>query len=168
MYHVVPAGVFQSAALAPAHQANDFSFWRNIQREFSRSSSATPRTTATASTRSTTSPRSRRTPRSSGLGWLVTSGSRRSRSCSEPLTLWVELLAVAVMEGPVFDTLYGVAVNEEGAAVSTDADKPTVEIPFTSAAREPLEDEPLSPIARACIELAWRRRRELVGSLGRA
>ena len=35
MYHVVPAGVFQPAALAPAHQANDFSFWRNIQREFS-------------------------------------------------------------------------------------------------------------------------------------
>lgn len=34
-YHVVPAGVFQPAALAPAHQANDFSFWRNIQRESS-------------------------------------------------------------------------------------------------------------------------------------
>jgi hypothetical protein len=35
MYHVAPAGVFQPAALAPAHQANDFSLWRNVQREFS-------------------------------------------------------------------------------------------------------------------------------------
>jgi hypothetical protein len=35
MYHVVPAGVFQPAALAPAHQANDFSLWRNVQRKFS-------------------------------------------------------------------------------------------------------------------------------------
>lgn len=35
MYHVIPAGVFQPAALAPAHQNNDFSLWRNIQREFS-------------------------------------------------------------------------------------------------------------------------------------
>jgi hypothetical protein len=35
MYHVVPAGVFQPSSLAPAHQANDFSLWRNIQREFS-------------------------------------------------------------------------------------------------------------------------------------
>ncbi|MQA64160.1 MAG: helix-turn-helix domain-containing protein [Actinophytocola sp.] len=35
MYHVAPAGVFQPAALAPIHQANDFSVWRNIQREYS-------------------------------------------------------------------------------------------------------------------------------------
>jgi hypothetical protein len=35
MYHVIPAGVFQPAALAPAHQNNDFSLWRNIQREYS-------------------------------------------------------------------------------------------------------------------------------------
>jgi hypothetical protein len=35
MYHVAPAGVFQPAALAPAHQRNDFSLWRNVQREFS-------------------------------------------------------------------------------------------------------------------------------------
>jgi hypothetical protein len=35
MYHVIPAGVFQPAALAPAHRANDFSLWRNVQREFS-------------------------------------------------------------------------------------------------------------------------------------
>jgi hypothetical protein len=35
MYHVAPAGVFQPAALAPAHQRNDSLLWRNVQREFS-------------------------------------------------------------------------------------------------------------------------------------
>jgi hypothetical protein len=41
----------------------------------------------------------------------------------EPLTLWVELLTVAVIAAPVFDALFCdmVAVNEEGAAVSTEA-----------------------------------------------
>ena len=39
MYHVVPAGAFQPA-LSPAHQANDFSFWRNIQSELEMSGSA--------------------------------------------------------------------------------------------------------------------------------
>jgi len=29
--HVVPSGILQPAGLALAHQANDFSFWRNIQ-----------------------------------------------------------------------------------------------------------------------------------------
>jgi hypothetical protein len=83
----------------------------------------------------------------------------------EPLTLWVELLTVAVIEAPVFDELFRdmVAVNEEGAAVSTDADKPAVGIPFTSDARERLREEPLSPIARACIELAWQHRHQLLG-----
>ncbi len=83
----------------------------------------------------------------------------------EPLTLWVELLTVAVIAAPVFDALFSgmVAVNEEGAAVSTEAGRPTVGIPFTAAARERLRTEPLSPISRACIELAWRYRHQLLG-----
>lgn len=48
-------------------------------------------------------------------------------------------------------------------AVSTRADRPTVGIPFTADARERLHTEPLSPIARACIELAWRQRTRLLG-----
>ena len=83
----------------------------------------------------------------------------------EPLTLWVELLTVAVIEAPVFDALFSnmVAVNEEGAALSTEAGRPTVGIPFTEAARERLRSEPLSPISRACLELAWRHRYQLLG-----
>ena len=40
---------------------------------------------------------------------------------------------------------------------------PTVGIPFTEASRERLRTEPLSPISRACIELAWRYRHQLLG-----
>ena len=83
----------------------------------------------------------------------------------EPLTLTVELVTVAVIEAPVFDALFSkmVAVNEEGAAVSTEAGRPTVGIPFTEASRERLHAEPLAPSARACIELAWQHRRQILG-----
>ncbi len=164
MYHVIPAGVFQPAALAPAHQTNDFSLWRNIQREFSEEFLGNSEHDGNGSdpiAYDTDEPfvsfeKARQT------------GDLRVFACAmvlEPLTLWVELLTVAVIAAPVFDALFSgmVAVNEEGAAVSTEAGRPTVGIPFTEAARERLRTEPLSPISRACIELAWRYRHQLLG-----
>jgi transcriptional regulator with XRE-family HTH domain len=164
MYHVVPAGVFQPAALAPAHQNNDFSLWRNIQREFSEEflgNGEHDGNSIDPIAYDTDEPfvsfeRARQ------------AGDFRVFACAmvlEPLTLWVELLTVAVIAAPVFDALFSemVAVNEEGAAVSTDASRPTVGIPFTAAARERLRTEPLSPISRACIELAWQHRHQLLG-----
>jgi transcriptional regulator with XRE-family HTH domain len=164
MYHVIPAGVFQPAALAPAHQANDFSFWRNIQREYSEELLGNAEHDGNS------------VDPIDYVGEEPFASFERARLAGdfrvsalalvlEPLTLWVELLTVAVIEGPVFDALFGdmVAVNDEGAAVSTDASRPTVGIPFTAAARERLRDEPLSPISRACIELVWRHRHELLG-----
>lgn len=164
MYHVAPAGAFQPAALAPAHQANDFSIWRNIQREFSEEflgnaehdgHSVDPIDYADEE------------PFASFQA-ACDAGDFRVSVCGvvlEPLTLWVELVTVAVIEAPVFDRLFGamVAVNEEGAAVSTEAGQPTVGVPFTSDARERLKSEPLSPISRACIEMAWQHRTALLG-----
>jgi len=71
---------------------------------------------------------------------------------------------IAVIEAPVFDQLFSgmVSVNEEGAAVSTAVGCPALGIPFTSAAHERLRAEPLSPIARACIEQAWQYRHLLL------
>jgi transcriptional regulator with XRE-family HTH domain len=164
MYHVVPAGVFQPAALAPAHQSNDFSFWRNIQREFSEELLGNAEHDGNLVDpidylseepfASFESARQAGDFRTSALALVL-----------EPLTLWVELLTVAVIEAPVFDVLFAdmVAVNEEGAAVSTEAGRPAVGIPFTSDSIERLEGEPLSPIARACITLAWRHRHTLLG-----
>lgn len=165
MFHVAPAGVFQPAALAPAHQANDFAFWRNIQREFSEEFLGNPEHDGNSIDpidyhneepfRSFNSARE--------------AGDFRVFACAvvlEPLTLWVELLTVAVVEAPVFDRLFAdmVDVNEEGAAVSTAPGQPKVGIPFTSDAMERLRNEPLSPISRACISLAWQHRRSLLGS----
>ena len=164
MYHVAPAGVFQPAALAPAHQTNDFSLWRNIQREFSEEflgncehdgNSIDPIDYDTDEPFASFE-RARQ------------AGDFRVFACAmvcEPLTLWVELLTVAVIEAPVFDALFSgmVALNEEGATISTEAGRPTVGIPFTEATRERLRTEPLSPISRACIELAWQYRHQLLG-----
>ena len=164
MYHVVPAGVFQPAGLAPAHQTNDFSLWRNIQREFSEEflgNGEHDGNSADPIAYDTDEP-------FASFERARQAGDFRVFACAmvlEPLTLWVELLTVAVIAAPVFDALFSdmVAVNEESAAVSTEAGRPTVGIPFTEAARERLRTEPLSPISRACIELAWHYRHQLLG-----
>jgi transcriptional regulator with XRE-family HTH domain len=164
MYHVIPAGVFQPAALAPAHQSNDFSLWRNIQREFSEEflgNSEHDGNSVDPIAYDCDEP-------FVSFEQARQAGDFRVFACAmvlEPLTLWVELLTVAVIAAPAFDSLFSemVAVNEEGAAVSTEAGRPTVGIPFTAAARERLRDEPLSPISHACIELAWRYRHQLLG-----
>jgi hypothetical protein len=56
-----------------------------------------------------------------------------------------------------------VEVNEEGSSVTTEEGRPAVGIPFTSDTRERLRSEPLSPISRATIELAWQNRHLLLG-----
>jgi transcriptional regulator with XRE-family HTH domain len=164
MYHVSPAGAFQPAALAPAHQANDFSLWRNTQREFSEEFLGNAEHDGNS-----VDPIDYESEEPfASFSRARSDGDLRVSACAvvlEPLTLWVEILTVAVIEAPVFDQLFAdmVTVNEEGAAVSTEAGNPTVGIPFTSETRDRLRSEPLSPIARACIELAWQHRHKLLG-----
>lgn len=164
MYHVVPAGVFQPAALAPAHQANDFSLWRNIQREFSEELLGNAEHDGNA-----VDPIDYLTDEPfAAFEQARRAGDFRTSALAlvlEPLTLWVELLTVSVIEAPVFDALFAamVSVNEEGVAVTTDAARPTVGIPFTTDTLQRLEKEPLSPIARACLSQVWTHRHELLG-----
>ncbi|GAB3170446.1 hypothetical protein GCM10027059_36890 [Myceligenerans halotolerans] len=164
MHHVAPAGVFQPAALAPAHQRNDFSLWRNVQREFSEEFLGNAEHDGNS-----IDPISYDTDEPFvSFERARQAGDFQIYACAlvvEPLTLWVELLTVAVVAAPVFDSLFAgmVAINEEGAAVSTESGVPNVGIPFTGQARERLRDELLSPISRACIELAWEHRHELLG-----
>lgn len=164
MYHVAPAGAFQPAALAPAHQANDFSLWRNVQREFSEEFLGNAEHDGNS-----IDPIDYQTDEPfASFERARQAGDFRVSACAvvlEPLSLWVELLTIAIVEAPVFDTLFAnmVSVNEEGMAVSTEAGRPTVGIPFTSATRERIRSEPLSPISRACIELAWQHRHTLLG-----
>ncbi|MGQ0778415.1 MAG: helix-turn-helix domain-containing protein [Pseudonocardiales bacterium] len=154
--HVVPSGAFQPAGLAAVHQVNDFSLWRNIQREYSEEFLG-----ATEHDGNSVDPidyehdepfRSFSAARDAGDFRVFAVGVGLF-----PLELWAELLTVAVIEAPVFDRLFAdmVSVNEEGAAVGIVAGRPVAGIPFTSQTRERLRAEPLSSIARACIELAW-------------
>ncbi|MFO7193028.1 MAG: helix-turn-helix domain-containing protein [Thermocrispum agreste] len=165
MYHVIPAGMFQPAALAPAHQANDFSIWRNIQREYSEEFLGNPE-----HDENSVDPVDylNSDPFKSFMA-ARDAGDFRVFVCAlvvEPLTLWIEFLTVAVIEGAVFDRLFAtmVARNDEGSAVGTAAGRPTVGIPFTSDSIQRLRDEPLSPIARACLTLAWEHRHRLLGA----
>ncbi|HEU0090254.1 MAG TPA: helix-turn-helix transcriptional regulator [Pseudonocardiaceae bacterium] len=163
MFHVMPAGTFQPAGLAPAHQVNDFSLWRNIQREYSEEFLGNPEHDGNSVNpidyehdepfRSFTAARDAGDFRIFATAMVL-----------EPLTLWVELLTVAVIAAPAFDRLFAgmVSVNEEGSAVSIEAGRPATGIPFTSQARERLRAEPLSPIARAGIEQAWQHRHLLL------
>jgi len=163
MLHVIPAGVFQPAALAPQHQANDFSIWRNIQREYSEEFLGNPEHDGNSVDpidyeddepfRSFAEARQTGDFRVFVLATVL-----------EPLTLWVEFLTVAVIEAPTFDRLFAnmVNINEEGSSVSTAAGQPLVGIPFTSDSLARLKSEPLSPISRACIELTWEHRHNLL------
>lgn len=165
MYHVAPAGVFQPAALAPVHQANDFSFWRNIQREYSEEFLGNPEHDGN----SIDPIDYEHDEPFKSFADARAAGDIRVFACAvvlEPLTLWVELLTVAVIEAPAFDRLFAdmVEVNEEGAAISTAAGQPKVGVPFTSNALERLRSEPLSPISRACLALAWQHRHALLAS----
>lgn len=165
MYHVAPAGAFQPAALAPAHQANDFSIWRNIQREYSEEFLGNPEHDGNAveplDYENDEPFRSFAESRAAGDFRIYVAAT-----VLEPLTLWVELLTVAVIEAPAFDRLFGdmVEINDEGSTISTRAGQPTAGIPFTSRACERLNAHPLSPISRACIAMAWRHRHRLLGS----
>lgn len=144
---------------AGAQRAADFSLWRTIQREYSEEFLGNPEHDGNASGRIDYE----RTEPFRSLDRARRDGAFRVHLCGvvlEPLTLWVEILAVAVIEAEVFDTVFGamVDVNEEGVAVSTEGGNPLAGVPFSRESRERLAREPLSPVARALIELGWEHR----------
>ena len=56
LYDVIPAGEFQPSSIAPYDQANDFSIWRNIVREYSEELLGAPEHDDPEAPRSTTTP----------------------------------------------------------------------------------------------------------------
>ncbi|MPZ65684.1 MAG: helix-turn-helix domain-containing protein [Pseudonocardiaceae bacterium] len=159
MLHVSPAGAFQPSCLAVANPGADFSLWRTIQREYSEEFLGRPEHDGN----STEPIDYRGTEPFRSLDDARACGDLRVHVCGvvlEPLTLWVELLTVAVFEAPVFDELFGpmVDVNEEGTAVSTEAGNLLAGVPFCADTLVRLAAEPLSPVARALVGLAWQHR----------
>jgi len=163
-YGVIPAGCFQPSSVAPGRQASDFSLWRNIQREFSEELLGNPEHDGQESgpiDYPGTEP-FRTMDRLRGQGRLMVYAFG---TVLDPLALFAEQLTVAVLDADAFDELFGnmVVANDEGEILTTASGRPAAGIPFTETVRRQLREEPLSPIGRACFELAWQFRRELLG-----
>lgn len=163
MLHIMPAGVFQPSSVRNAAQTADFDLWRNIAREYSEEFLGNAE--------------------HGGDGQLIdygtepfasfdaarTAGTLRAYwfgTALDALTLWGEILTVAVFDADVYDRIFADMVhqNDEGSVVRTGRVHPTSAIPFTEhVVRELLDGGRLAPAAAGCLQLAWDHRRDLLG-----
>jgi transcriptional regulator with XRE-family HTH domain len=165
MYHVMPAGVFQPSSLSLAGLASDFDLWRNVQREYSEEFLGRLDHDGTAGTpidyQAEEPFRSMDAARRSGRVrvWCLGVGL-------DPLTLWGEILTVAVFDDEVFDELFSglVVANDEGVVVTmATPGRPAHGVPFVEErVAQLLGSEPMAPAAAACLALAWRDRETLL------
>ncbi len=157
LYQVIPVGVFQPSGEAPWNEANDFSLWRGLLREYAEEllgadedygSELAPIDYASwplakAMTDGLADGRVR--------AWCLGLGA-------DPLTFAVDLLAVVAIDAPVYDDLFGdmVDANAEGrVTASRPFDRPSV--------RALLRDAPLQAAAEALLNLALEQRGTLLG-----
>lgn len=163
MLHVMPAGVFQPSSILPAAQTADFDLWRNIAREYSEEFLGTPEHGGDG--------------RPADYDIEPLGSLQRARNAGQirvyclgialdALTLFGEILTVAVFDGPVYDRIFAdmVDVNDEGTIVKTGMANPTPLLPFTRHVLDELtESGRLAPAAAGCLELAWEHRRTILG-----
>jgi len=156
LYQVIPVGVFQPSGEAPWNEANDFSLWRGLLREYAEEllgadedhgSELAPIDYATwplakAMTDGLADGRVR--------AWCLGLGA-------DPLTFAIDLLAVVVIDAALYDDLFGAAVdaNAEG--------RVTGPRPFDQqSVGALLRDAPLQAAAEALLTLALAHRGTLV------
>ena len=155
--HIIPAGVFQPAAIGQANISRDFSMWRNMIREFSEEfldtpehdgNSGSPVDYDTEPFRTLTEGRAVGKVRAWCFGMGI-----------DPLAPAGEILTVVVMDSDVFDAAFDglVSRNSEGEMYLSDIG--TVGVAWTPEnVRRVLNREPLAAAAAACIALTWRHR----------
>ncbi|MEV6523531.1 helix-turn-helix transcriptional regulator [Longispora sp. NPDC051575] len=162
MLHIMPAGVFQPSSIMPAAQATDFDLWHNIMREYSEEF------LGNAEHGGDGQPADYGAEPLSSFGRAKASGGVRVYCLGvalDALTLWGELLTVAVYDGPVYDRLFAEMVhsNDEGTIVTTGTVRPTHAIPFTRhVIDELLDSDRLAPAAAGILELAWQHRAKIL------
>jgi transcriptional regulator with XRE-family HTH domain len=159
MYHIMPAGVFQPSCISPRACSLDFNLWRNMMREYSEEFLGNLEHDGNASAPidyETQEPfRSLNQARREGKLRVYCLGVGL-----DPLTLWGELLTVAVFDHDAFDEVFRdlVAANNEGTVVAVGG-QGVRGIPFTEERVDQLLDrEPFAPAAAACLALAWQHR----------
>jgi transcriptional regulator with XRE-family HTH domain len=165
MYHIMPAGVFQPSCMSPRACSLDFDLWRNMMREYSEEFLGNLEHDGNASTPidyETQEPfRSLQQARREGKLRVYCVGVGL-----DPLTLWGEILTVAVFDDDTFDTVFRelVAANNEGTVMTVGAGQGMRGIPFTEERVDQLLNrEPFAPAAAACLALAWQHRSTILG-----
>ena len=157
LYQVLPVGVFQPSGEAPWNEANDFSLWRGLVREYAEEflgadedhgSERAPIDYAAW-------------PLARALRDGLAGGQVRAWCLglgADPLTFAVDLLAVVVIDAPLYDDLFAglVDVNAEGRVIR---DRPFDEPSVTSL----LATAPLQAAAAGLLSLALARRDSLLG-----
>jgi hypothetical protein len=156
LYQVIPVGVFQPSGEAPWNEANDFSLWRGLLREYAEELLGADEDHG-----------SEHAPIDYAawpLAKAMTDGLADSRVrawClglgADPLTFALDLLAVVVIDAPLYDELFGemVDTNAEGRVI-----KP---LPFDErSVTELVADAPLQAAAVALLRLALGHRDTLL------
>jgi hypothetical protein len=156
LYQVIPVGVFQPSGEAPWNEANDFSLWRGLLREYAEELLGADEDHG-----------SERAPIDYAawpLAKAMTDGLADGRVrawCvglgADPLTFALDLLAVVVIDAPLYDDLFGglVDVNAEGRVIRPRPfDEPSV--------RRLLANAPLQAAAAALLTLALTHRETLL------
>jgi len=156
MYTTIPVGVFQPSGEAPWNEANDFSLWRGLLREYAEellgadedhgSERAPIDYAAWPLARAMTDGLADGTVRA----WCLGLGA-------DPLTLALDLLVVVVIDAPRYDELFGDMVddNAEGRVIKPRLfDAPSV--------TDLVRDAPLQAAAAALLTLALTHRETLL------
>ena len=158
LYQVIPVGIFQPSGEAPWNEANDFSLWRGLLREYAEEFLGADEDHG-----------SERAPIDYAawpLAKAMTDGLSDGRVrawClglgADPLTFALDLLTAVVIDAPLYDNLFGdlVDANAEGRVI-----KPR---PFDDqSVAELLTDAPLQAAAAALLTLALAHRTTLLSS----
>jgi hypothetical protein len=157
LYQVIPVGVFQPSGEAPWNEANDFSLWRGLLREYAEELLGTDEDHGSEQApidypnwplaKSLTDGLADGTVRA----WCLGLGA-------DPLTFALDLLAVVVIDAPLYDDLFGDMVhdNAEGRIIEPRPfDVPSVTELVTAT--------PLQAAAAGLLRLALTHREVLLG-----
>jgi hypothetical protein len=157
LYQVIPVGVFQPSGEAPWNESNDFSLWRCLLREYAEEFLGAAEDHG-----------SERAPLDYGAWPLAAAmtdglddGTVRAWCLglgADPLTFALDLLAVVVIDAPLYDDLFGAIVREnaEGRVLP--------QHPFdTPAVTALLAGKPFQPAAGALLTLALAHQGGLLG-----
>lgn len=159
--HVMPCGVFQPSSVLPAAMNADFSIWRNMIREYSEEFLGNPEHGGDGQ------PADYTTEPLAAFEQARAAGQVRAYCLGvglDALTLFGEILTVAVYDPDTYDALFAemVDVNEEGTVVK--AAGGVTALPFTAGVIDQIVGTGrMAPAGAGCLRLAWQHRDTILG-----